>query len=296
MLWFFSSHCFISLTTSLRPKWYLSGVIGKCWRLCSRLPEWKISKPLSMLKENITFDLFLRFLQTWCVSAFFSLITLYIWGTKKIPAGSSPSQLIYSMPRSNHNTWEVILKTWPWFIFISHLINLHRFAGSYTLNYDFKLRVSCLLLLGCLFFWIKIFLRMVAAMLGMLGCPLTRAPLEAMCFSGAGYHVTSKWESSDQTESQRAEMMHLRARKWMVTRLPTHKSSYCIRQSLLGTQQSVNDIVWRLFKVTQPNINLPFSMFHMCISMYLWGNGTDQWRGPQSFPPRICDTGIILES
>ena len=45
-VFFFSSHCFISLTASLRPKWYLSGVIGKRWRRCSRLPEWKISKPV----------------------------------------------------------------------------------------------------------------------------------------------------------------------------------------------------------------------------------------------------------
>lgn len=52
-------HCFISLKTSLTTKWYLSVVIGKCWRRFSRLSEWKISKQLSALKENITFDLFM---------------------------------------------------------------------------------------------------------------------------------------------------------------------------------------------------------------------------------------------
>ena len=43
----------------------------------------KSQSPLSMLKVHITFDLFKWFLQTWCASAFFSLITLYIWGRKK---------------------------------------------------------------------------------------------------------------------------------------------------------------------------------------------------------------------
>ena len=46
VFFFFPSHCFISLTASLRPKWYLSEVIGKRWRRCSRMPEWKISKPV----------------------------------------------------------------------------------------------------------------------------------------------------------------------------------------------------------------------------------------------------------
>lgn len=50
-------HCFISLKTSLRTKWYLSVVIDKGCRQFSRMPEWKISKHFSVFKEDITFDL-----------------------------------------------------------------------------------------------------------------------------------------------------------------------------------------------------------------------------------------------
>lgn len=54
---FVASHCFTSFTASLKPKWYLSRVIGQPRRLCSRLLGWNISKQLSLLKENTTSDL-----------------------------------------------------------------------------------------------------------------------------------------------------------------------------------------------------------------------------------------------
>lgn len=120
------------------------------------------------------------------MSAFLASWPLYIWG--KRPAGSSTSQFIHLLRRSNPAHGESLRNM----IYFRWGLRSRWRASCWTPTQDVGLRVSCPFLRGCLIFWMKRCLRAVAAILQ----PCAGRPLAAPFRAGRRAPGGDSWSES----------------------------------------------------------------------------------------------------